>query len=445
MLHRYQVLFSIPEQFADIRTLLNDADPLLPEDPVRKATIIRAGKRAHELLTGLTDSPPLWLSVQRQVLVEGWSFGDLKGLADAELRAAPLVDVLTELSGGLPSRLVADPKQLVEDACEQFRRVRLRASEAMKERGVKLPDGGVAVYVKNSTLVDEAHERLWWLRGTLRRLLDEAVSQQQDRRPPAAQEPPGQPKGEQHISEPEQARHARQSEWTWERLLRVVAEVVTVVASVATAMVLAPEVWDEVQKYAESLVHIYSEVRSALSREISLLGLVVAIRQVDQLGSPPGDSIAGPEGPPLASPPHQGGPAQTPSTSPAHQDPASGSLATAGQEPAAQVQGDWRRYSVPPPGQSSQPDSPFVPILGGPAQPTALPSFGSGRAEPGQFTGAPLPSSAKPTETPALPSGSMATNRLGMPTPLSGADKEPTESPKKTSPDDPRRSPAEDF
>jgi hypothetical protein len=444
MSHRYEILFSVPEELDRIQVLINEADQLPTGDPIREAKILGAGVGARDLLVGLTDSPPLWLAMQRQVLVSGWSFGDLEGLGGAELRPAPLLKVLNRLCGSLPPGRVADPKQLVDEACEKFRQVRYQATEAMRRKGVWVPDGESAVYIRadNSTLIDETHERLWRLRGTLVDLLG-AASLKEALFPSATLESTYKPSTEENRA-PEHAPDAREPEWTWDRRLMVVAETVTMVASVTTVIILAPEVWQEVQKYADSLVHIFGEVREALSREVPLLGLVIAIRRSDfALGLEPGGGIGRPEGPGGGSPPQQGGPASTPSASPAHQYPASEGLVAA-QEIVAQTPID-PGAPVPPPGQSPHQDPPSSRLSSDLVRAMGSPLPATGPAQTPPMSAFPPGNLPEPTDIPGLPSWPRGSVGLPMPTTAPGDPKpDTTEDPKQTPAERPWRSPADE-
>jgi len=280
---RFEVLASIPEDLRFIRRKINAAEQLEPDDQARTTAILAAAERADELMARLTESPPLWLALQRQFLVHGWSFKDLKELKGLRVDAYPIVKVLGELHGSLPpdgQRAIPDPKGLVEDAWMQFGRVQNQALRNMKDSGLAFEDDNAAIWVqvRDATVVDQTHEQLQRLRNFLEWLLLDAQHESQ-----------------RQADQVEHEEELRESERRWTQILKVCVEVVTVVASITTVIVQAPEIWQEVEPYATELVRMVGQVGNSLGRQVNaLLGMVIAIRQSEvALGIDPGDSVNG--------------------------------------------------------------------------------------------------------------------------------------------------------
>ncbi len=294
MPRRYEVLDSIPHDLQFICERVDEADQLPPGDQRRTTSIMAAATKAQELLIGLTTSPPPWLALQRQFLVGRWSFNDLEDLDTVQVRALPIVEVLSGLHGSLPDgkRPAEDHAALVEGAWGDFGKIRDRAVEHMKASGLLLPNGSATIdeqAAREVSLVDETLERMRWLRAELAGLLAEASDQERQRQ------------ADEELSQGQLQGQLRVSEQRWRRMLKVCGEVVVVVSAITTVFVQAPEVWQELQPIAGELVRMVGELGAALSHYDALLGMVIVIRGTDEvLGPDPGGSIepsAGPSGP----------------------------------------------------------------------------------------------------------------------------------------------------
>jgi hypothetical protein len=283
---RFEVLVSIPEDLRFIRRQIDAAELLEPDDQARTTAILAAAGRADELMARLIESPPLWLALQRQFLVHGWSFKDLKELKGLRVDAYPIVKVLGELHGSLlpdGQRDIPDPKGLVEDAWKQFGRVQNQALRNMKDSGLAFEDGNAPVWVqaRDATVVDQTHEQLQRLRDYLNWLLLDARHHESQRQ------------AHQELDQAGHDEELRESERRWEKILKVCVETVTVVASITTVIVQAPEIWQDIEPYATELVRMVGQVGDSLGRQVNaLLGMVIAIRQAElALGVDPGDGI----------------------------------------------------------------------------------------------------------------------------------------------------------
>jgi hypothetical protein len=272
---RYEALDEIPRALKFVQEQINKANAEARNGRLPKGPIIAAGEKAHKMLTGLTNSPPLWLALQRQVLVHGWSFNDLEQLSELDLAKGPLVDVLTELR--FPRQ---DDRECVEDAMSEtvekawrsFREVRAQAVRAMTDSGILLADGSRSIRVasdrmRDCMLVDETHSKINSLRNELAIMVDRASN-----------------------------KDLNQAQLRW--LLGLCVAAVGAAASITTVAVQITEVWNELVGAAAYLVQVLGDMRDALSSNIALLGMVIAVRQTDVTLDTAADDITHPAGEP---------------------------------------------------------------------------------------------------------------------------------------------------
>lgn len=149
---RFQVLEQIPGTIQRINKRLEKARDLPPPPNSRKhrELIVPAGQEAREMLEQLGSCTPLWLALQRQALVRGWSFGDLEQLdkldvvATAELLKAlnirPPRDSEADIEDYL-EKLVTDGRNLVGDVRESWRLQEAAGSTCRFPAAMSLPLG----------------------------------------------------------------------------------------------------------------------------------------------------------------------------------------------------------------------------------------------------------------------------------------------------------------
>jgi hypothetical protein len=270
--HPYEILADIPETFELIQARVREATSARRTDRARRRALISAGEEAQRLLAAITASPPLWLALQRQVLIRGWSFNDLPGLETRGVRTAPLVQMLVELHGPMPpdqARRVRDAMSgAVTRAWGRFGEVQGLAVRGMRARGTDLPTAGPAVSRSvDATVIDDAHWQMHQLREALARVLVPATS------------------GE-----------LTPAKLQW--VLEVCIATTTIVGALTAVLVGIPEVWGAVRDIAADLARMLGDLPHRLGSDVALLGVVVAIRQTDQmLASAPDGPVERPVGP----------------------------------------------------------------------------------------------------------------------------------------------------
>ena len=175
---RFQVLEDIPGTIQRINKRLEEARDLPPPPNSRKHRdlIVPAGQDARDMLEKLGSSTPLWLALQRQALVHGWSFGDLEQLdkldvvATAELLKALNIRPSRDSEGDIKDYL----EKLLTDARNHVGDMKKAAVETARSSGIDLPVPGrdaTASWVDDSVVVDHTHTKIDELRLMLVELL----------------------------------------------------------------------------------------------------------------------------------------------------------------------------------------------------------------------------------------------------------------------------------
>ena len=253
-------LVRIPDDIAFIQAQINEADTERPHSRTWRRATVAAGDRAYEMQARVTDSPPLWLALQRQVLVRGWSFKDLELLRDKQLdnldeQVIPaLADTLTKLMGR--RRQVKEDSTrtaataLVQDAWHNWSEAKAMAIRAMEASGVVLPPGSDGIRIVESMVVDHTQDRMERLRDELAKYM-------------------------------ERARNGEANEAELRRILGLCTAAIAAVGSVTATVAKIPEVWNELERFAEHLVRLLADIHAAPSNHAALLGMVIALRQTD--------------------------------------------------------------------------------------------------------------------------------------------------------------------
>jgi hypothetical protein len=103
MAPRYRILEWVPTVLAFVDDQLREASGYRVGSREREQAIIGAAETAYKTTVGLTQAAPLWMALQRQVLVKGWRFEDLEQLD--QLTVPATVELLVALRVGASSRL----------------------------------------------------------------------------------------------------------------------------------------------------------------------------------------------------------------------------------------------------------------------------------------------------------------------------------------------------
>jgi hypothetical protein len=275
---RFQVLEEIPGAIRFITERLEEAWKLPPPPNSRKHKdlVVPAGRKAREMLEQLGGCTPLWLALQRQALVRGWSFGDLEQLDKLDVVAT--ARLLKALNVRSPRDFEADIEdyldRLVTDAQNHVRDVKTEVVEAARSSGIDLPvpgRDGTASWVVDSVVVDHTHEKLDELRFMLAELLARGGWRKFDVE-------------------------------SLERLLMATAAATTIAGFTVVMVPHIPGAWEWVRESGGELAQLFEAAMDAGGRMVSpLLSSVLVVRAVDITLEGPG-SQPGPENMPPVSP-----------------------------------------------------------------------------------------------------------------------------------------------
>jgi hypothetical protein len=235
---RYAVLDQIPKTLGFVMDRLDQAKGRPLGDPVRTRLIISAGQTAYGTIVGLTRAAPLWMALQRQVLVKGWRFEDLEQLD--QLTVPIIADLLVALqirpkqraerflTEALSEDFVNGPKETLE-------RVKKATIAAAAADGLTAPSAEVL-------LVDQAHIEVDQVRRKLAALLASV----------------------QHDQDAEV------------RLEKRLGPAIAVIAFLTTAALQIPEVQQEIVQAASVLAQAVQHMLEAVTAQVGALGMVAA-------------------------------------------------------------------------------------------------------------------------------------------------------------------------
>jgi hypothetical protein len=240
---RYEILDEVPRALHAVGQNLDEAKGRPLGDRERERLIIGAGEQAYEALVGITRAAPLWMALQRQVLVRSWRFEDLEQVDQLTVPVtARLLVALTvqpnEWADRARSRDYAE--DLVRDANDKLEQVKRAASAAAAADELTAPSVEVL-------LVEHAHLEVEKLRRQLNALLT-AAQQQQDK------------------------------EANLERVAKRCRIVVAVIAFLTTAALQIPEVQHEVVRVGSDLLEVIGQISQAVRAQVATLGIIAAAR-----------------------------------------------------------------------------------------------------------------------------------------------------------------------
>jgi hypothetical protein len=309
MTGRYEVLEEIPETLKVIQGRLDAARGRPLGEVKRHELIIGAGEASLATLTKLRDHAPLWLALQRQVLLQTWWFGELDQLDQLNVPATERLLVALQVRPESCGKQLTEKefaKEIVDDAAQHVRQVREAAKHAALRGGVHLPDASIkqrifrwlAFRTNDQTdqtvdvmLVDDTHRRLSDLQSEIAKLLHWA-----------------------HEGQLDDADH--------ERLLERCSAGIIVTWSITVAALQIDEIKDAMVRVATDLAPQLEQVPRPLAAIIGMLALIMATKQVSDVirGDLPGAGD-GPRWSPGARPPQPEGEANAGPPPPAKRGP----------------------------------------------------------------------------------------------------------------------------
>ena len=308
MTRRYKILDWVPTVLEFVDDQLREASGHRAGSREREQAIIAAAETAYKTTVGLTQAAPLWMALQRQVLVKGWRFEDLEQLD--QLTVPATVDLLVALRVGRQPQAetllreaiaaaTAPAEDFIEAACAKLEEVKRAAVQAAAADGLTAPSAEPELL-----LVDHAHIEVMKVRRELGALLDDW-------------------KAEQDHEADVQAREAR-----LQTILKRCGTAVGVIAFLTAAALQIPEVQREVVHYAAELAQAIQHTAEAIRAQVGTLGVVAATGIAAKPGE--GFSLIDPE-PTPTSPPPGGHPdsAVTSTDSPSRAEPAAAPSAPA--------------------------------------------------------------------------------------------------------------------
>ena len=306
---RYAVLDQIPGTLSLVMDQLDLAKGYTLGDPERTRLIIGAGRKSYGTIVDLTRAAPLWMALQRQVLVKGWRFEDLEQLdqltipiiADLliALQIRPEERVERFLAEALSEDFVNGPKETLE-------RVKKATIAAAAADGLTAPSAEIL-------LVDQAHFEVDQVRRKLAELLASA----------------------QHDQDAEV------------RLEKRLGPAIAVIAFLTTAALQLPEVQQEIVQAASVLAQMVQHMLEAVTAQVGALGMVAAtsVAAAPGEGFSPVGPDAGPNTPQPGAGPH--GPQDWLTSAPGRQPAASESHSTLPKIEVAEPEGMIRAPSTP--------------------------------------------------------------------------------------------------
>jgi hypothetical protein len=233
------------------------------------------------MLKRLGNCTALRVGLQRQVMVHGWSFGELGQLDKLDVVAT--VELLNALNvrppRGFEDDSEDDLERLIIDAHKHIGAVKSDAVKAARKSGIDLPAPNpymIGSWVEDSVVVDRAHAKLNEVRFRLVELLARGGWRRFDAE-------------------------------NLEQLLMATAAGGTIAGSVAMMVPHIPEAWNEVQAFGGELAGLIEYALRASGRMISpLLSTVLVVRTADITFDSPGGQPSS-DSSPLA-PPDDGTP-----------------------------------------------------------------------------------------------------------------------------------------
>jgi hypothetical protein len=266
MARRYKILERVPTVLAFVDDQLQEASGCRAGSREREQAIIAAAETAYNTTVGLTQAAPLWMALQRQVLVKGWRFEDLEQLD--QLTVPATVELLVALRVGRQQQAetllreaiateTAPAEDFIEAACAKLEEVKRAAEQAAAADGLTAPSAELL-------LVDHAHTEVMKVRRELAALLD-AWTAEQDHEVDV------------------QHREAR-----LQTILKRCGTAVGVIAFLTAAALQIPEVQREVVHAASELAQVIQHMAEAIRAQVGALGVIAATG----IASKPGEGFS---------------------------------------------------------------------------------------------------------------------------------------------------------
>jgi hypothetical protein len=258
MARRYNILERVPTVLAFVDDQLREASGHRAGSREREQAIIAAAETAYKTTVGLTQAAPLWMALQRQVLVKGWRFEDLEQLDHLTVPAT--VDLLVALRVGRQQQAetllreaiaaaTAPAEDFIEAACARLEEVKRTAAQAAAADGLTAPSAELL-------LVDHAHIEVMKVRRELGALLDDWRIEQD------------------HEAD------AQRREARLDKIRNRCGTAVGVIAFVTAAALQIPEVQHEFVQYAAELAQVIQQavqhMAEAIRAQVGTLGVVAA-------------------------------------------------------------------------------------------------------------------------------------------------------------------------